>query len=108
MRAKIGFAILLGLIYATIGVGASFGITSIHLWSGLLMFLGMVIILPFGILSIWRFRLAGRLLVADAILVACSGLFQVDSKEEAGAVLVVAFPILMSGLLFLKKPETDL
>jgi hypothetical protein len=107
MGSKIGFAILLGLIYAVIGFRASFGITSIHFWSGLLMFLGMVIVLPLGILSIWRFRLAGRLLISDAILIVCSGLFQVDSKEETGLVVVVAFPVLMAGLLLLKKPETE-
>jgi hypothetical protein len=105
MRTKIGFAVLLGLIYAAMGLGGAFGVTSFQFWSGILLCLGLVIVLPLGILSIWRTRLAGRLLIVDAVFVVCTSLFEVGRKEEALGAVVLGFPIVMSGLLLLKEPQ---
>jgi hypothetical protein len=106
MRAKIGFAVLLGLIYAAMGLRGAFGVTSFDFWSGLLLCLGMVTVLPLSILSIWRTRLAGRLLLVDAVFVVCASLLEAGSKEEALASLVVGFPMVMSALLLLKEPQS--
>lgn len=105
MKAKIGFTIILGVIYAVIALQASFGITTVHFWSGILGCVGMVSVLPLGILSIWRAKLAGRLLIVAAALFMCSVLVEIRSKEEVG-VLALAFPIVLSGLLLLKEPRS--
>jgi len=60
-------------------------------------------VLPLGILAIWKIKLAGRLLLVVASAVIISSLFQIESKEEASGVLALTFPIVISGLLLLKK-----
>lgn len=106
MRAKIGFAVLLGLVYALMGLGGSFGVTAFQFWSGILLCFWMVVVLPLSILAIWKTRLAGSLLIVDALLVVCTSLFELGFKEEGLGALVLGFPILVSGLLLLKEPQS--
>src|ERR1700760_3927441 len=105
MKAKIVFAVLLGLVYALMGLGGSFGITAFQFWSGILLSLGMVIVLPLGILAIWKTKLAGRLLLVDSLVVVCTSFFELGFNKEGLGALLIGFPILMSGLLLLKEPQ---
>ena len=104
--ALIGFAVLLGLFYAAMGLGGSFGITAFQFWSGMLLCLEMLIVLPLSILAVWKTRLAGRLLLVDALLVVCTSFLELGFKKEGLGALVLGFPILMSGLLLLKEPQS--
>jgi hypothetical protein len=103
MRARIGFVIILGSLYAVLALIASFGITSFHFWSGIVGFVALASVLPVGILSIWRATMAGWLLIVASIVFSISALFSIESREEIG-VLAVGLPILFSGLLLIRRP----
>ncbi len=106
MKARVGFTIILSLIYFALALKASFGLTSVDFWSGVFLSLGLMSVLPIGILSIWKPKIAGRMLIVVAAVVVCSIIFEIHSHEEVGG-LVIALPIVFSGMLLLKKSPSE-
>lgn len=107
MNGKVGFAMLVGLAYAAVGLGGAFGVTSADFWSGVTLCLAMLIVLPLSVFAIWNKEVAGRLLVADGALIVGTSLFQVGWRTEALISFVVGYPVVMSGFLLLKATHSD-